>query len=126
MTLRCSKVPKGGRRGGSKSQLTQMVRLKHPSDSPIITGKFDALLKDFGYLSDVYRALSESQFATEHRNRLLNAFAASTVFRYLQAIQQFSTTLGKLGPVRYLHHYVVGPATGGLLSSDVSFEVIIF
>ena len=92
-----TKAPKGGRRGGSKSQLTQMVRLKHPSDSPIITGKFDALLKDFGYLSDVYRALSESQFATEHRNRLLNAFAASTVFRYLQAIQQFSTTLGKLG-----------------------------
>ena len=92
-----TKVPKGGRRGGSKSQLTQMVRLKYPSDSPIITGKFDALLKDFGYLSDVYRALSESQFAMEHRNRLLNAFAASTVFRYLQAIQQFSTTLGKLG-----------------------------
>ncbi len=38
------------RRGGSKSQLPQMVRLRQPSDSPMITGKFDALLKEFGNL----------------------------------------------------------------------------
>ena len=85
------------RRGGSKSQLSKMVRLKKPSDSPLITGKFDALLKEFGPLSDVFQALSQSQFADAHRDRLLNAFAASTVFRYLQAIQQFSVTLSKLG-----------------------------
>ena len=83
--------------GGSKSQLNQMVRLRQPSDSPLITSKFDALLKEFGPLSDVFQALSQSQFADAHRDRLLNAFAASTVFRYLQAIQQFSMTLSKLG-----------------------------
>ncbi len=85
------------RRGGSKSQLSQMVRLKKPSGSPLITGKFDALLQEFGSLSDVFQALSQSQFADAHRDRLLDAFAASTVFRYLQAIQHFSVTLHKLG-----------------------------
>ena len=92
-----SKTNSRQRRGGSKSQLSQIVRLKQPSDSPLITGKFDALLKEFGPLSDVFQALSQSQFADAHRDRLLNAFAASTVFRYLQAIQQFSVTLSKLG-----------------------------
>ena len=70
------------RRGGSTN----------PSDSPIITGKFDALLREFGPLSDVYQALQQSQFADAHRDRLLNAFGASTVFRYLQSVQQFSNT----------------------------------
>ena len=45
------------RRGGSKTQQTQLTRLRHPSDSPIITGKVDALLREFGPLSDVYQAL---------------------------------------------------------------------
>ena len=85
------------RRGGSKTQQTQLTRLRHPSDSPIITGKFDALLREFGPLSDVYQALQQSQFADAHRDRLLNAFGASTVFRYLQSVQQFSNTLKKLG-----------------------------
>ena len=74
-----------------------LTRLRHPSDSPIITGKFDALLHEFGPLSDVYQALQQSQFADAHRDRLLNAFGASTVFRYLQSVQQFSNTLKKLG-----------------------------
>ena len=85
------------RRGGSTTQQTHLTRLRHPSDSPIITGKFDALLQEFGPLSDVYQALQQSQFADAHRDRLLNAFGASTVFRYLQSVQQFSNTLKKLG-----------------------------
>ena len=85
------------RRGGSTTQQTQLTRLRHPSDSPLITGKFDALLQEFGPLSDVYKALQQSQFADAHRDRLLNAFGASTVFRYLQSVQQFSHTLKKLG-----------------------------
>ena len=85
------------RRGGSSTQQTQLTRLRHPSDSPIITGKFDALLREFGPLSDVYQALQQSQFADAHRDRLSNAFGASTVFRYLQSVQQFSNTLKKLG-----------------------------
>ena len=85
------------RRGGSTAQQIQLTRLRHPSDSPIITGKFDALLQEFGSLADVYQALQQSQFADAHRDRLLNAFGASTVFRYLQSVQQFSNTLKKLG-----------------------------
>ena len=85
------------RRGGSTTQQMHLTRLRHPSDSPIITGKFDALLHEFGPLSDVYQALQQSQFADAHRDRLLNAFGASTVFRYLQSVQQFSNTLKKLG-----------------------------
>ena len=74
-----------------------MTRLRHPSDSPLITSKFDSLLQEFGPLSDVYQALQHSQFADAHRDRLLNAFGASTVFRYLQSVQQFSYTLKRLG-----------------------------
>ena len=85
------------RREGPTTQQTQLTRLRHPSDSPLITGKFDALLQEFGSLSDVYKALQQSQFADAHRDRLLNAFGASTVFRYLQSVQQFSHTLKKLG-----------------------------
>ena len=85
------------RRGGSKTQQMHLTRLRHPSDSPVITGKFDALLHEFGSLSDVYQALQQSQFADAHRDRLLNAFGASTVFRYLQSVQQFSNTLKTLG-----------------------------
>ena len=85
------------RRVGSTTQQMHLTRLRHPSDSPIITGKFDALLHEFGPLSDVYQALQQSQFADAHRDRLLNAFGASTVFRYLQSVQQFSNTLKKLG-----------------------------
>ena len=59
-------------------------RLRKPSDSPLLTSRFSALLERFGDNSDVYMALSESRFASEHRNRLLDAYAASTVFRYLQ------------------------------------------
>ena len=92
-----TKVKTTRRRGGSTTQQMQLARLRHPSDSTIITGKFDALLKEFGSLSDVYQALQQSQFADAHRDRLLNAFGASTVFRYLQSVQQFSNTLKKLG-----------------------------
>ena len=84
------------RRGGSTTQQTQLTRLRHPSDSPLITSKFDSLLQEFGPLSDVYQALQHSQFADAHRDRLLNAFGASTVFRYLQSVQQFSYTLKRL------------------------------
>ena len=85
------------RRGGSTTQQTQLTRLRHPSDSPLITSKFDSLLQEFGPLSDVYQALQHSQFADAHRDRLLNAFGASTVFRYLQSVQQFSHALKRLG-----------------------------
>ena len=46
---------------------------------------------------DVFSALADSRFAPEHRNRLLDGYAASTVFRYMQAVQQFSKTINKLG-----------------------------
>ena len=92
-----SKTKTTRRRGGSTTQQTQLTRLRHPSDSPLITSKFDSLLQEFGPLSDVYQALQQSQFADAHRDRLLNAFGASTVFRYLQSVQQFSHTLKKLG-----------------------------
>ena len=85
------------RHGGSTSQQSKLVRLRKPSDSALIVGKFDALLQEFGSESDVFRALSQSQFPEAHRNRLLDAYAASTVFRYLQAVQQFSCTVSTLG-----------------------------
>ena len=85
------------RHGGSTSQQSKLVRLRKPSDSALLVDKFDAVLQQFGSESDVFRALSQSQFPEAHRNRLLDAYAASTVFRYLQAVQQFSRTVSTLG-----------------------------
>ena len=85
------------RHGGSTSQQSKLVRLRKPSDSTLIVSNFDALLQEFGHESDVFRALSQSQFPEAHRNRLLDAYAASTGFRYMQAVQQFSRTVSKLG-----------------------------
>ena len=63
----------------------------------MLTAKFDSLLTAFGPESDVFNALAETQFPEAHRNRLLDAYAASTVYRYCQAVQQFSHTVATLG-----------------------------
>eukprot|EP00435_Cladocopium_sp_Y103_P030947 s3386_g7.t1 len=82
---------------GTTSRSMQLLRLRKPSDSPLLTSQFNALLQLFGDESDVFTALSTSQFAEDHRNRLLDAFAASTVFRYMQAVSQFCKTIQQLG-----------------------------
>ena len=63
----------------------------------MLTAKFDSLLNEFGPESEVFSALAATQFPEAHRNRLLDAYAASTVFRYCQAVQQFSKTVATLG-----------------------------
>ena len=40
---------------------------------------------------------TDSTCSSEHRSRLLDGYAASTVFRYMQAIQLFSRTLSEFG-----------------------------
>ena len=82
----------------TSSGAQQLQRLKRPSESTLLTSQFQNLLEQFGTASDVFSALTDSTFAAEHRSRLLDGYAASTVFRYMQAIiQQFSKTLSKLG-----------------------------
>ena len=88
------KVPKPIVRTSTAMQLT---RSKVTSENNFIVDRFAALLEVFGQSSDVYRALSASPYAADHRKRLLNNFAATTVLRYLQAVQKFVTVAQQLG-----------------------------
>lgn len=73
-------LPSFHRRGGSTSQQNKLLRLRKTSDSELLVSKFDELLQEWGSESDVFQALSQSQIPEAHRNRLLDAYAASTVF----------------------------------------------
>ena len=61
------KVPKPIVRTSTAMQLT---RSKVTSENNFIVDRFAALLEVFGQSSDVYRALSPSQYAADHRKRL--------------------------------------------------------
>ena len=88
------KVPKPSVRTSTAMQLT---RSKMTSENTFILDRFAALLEIFGQSSDVYRALAASPYAADHRKRLLNNYAATTVLRYLQAVQKFITVAQQLG-----------------------------
>ena len=79
------------------STAMQLTRSKMTSENTFILDRFAALLDVFGQSSDVYRALATSPYAAEHRKRLLNNYAATTVLRYLQAVQKFITVAQQLG-----------------------------
>ena len=79
------------------SKSMQLTRSKFASDNPFLVDMFTKLLHHFGNSSDVYTSLSTSPYADEHRKRLLNNFAATTSFRYLQAVQKFTRVTEQLG-----------------------------
>ena len=87
----------------AKSQLVrsstsiQLTRSKLASDNPFLVGLFTNLLQLFGVSSAVYVSLQSSPYADEHRKRLLNNYAATTSFRYLQAVQKFARVTAQLG-----------------------------
>ena len=79
------------------STTIQLTRSKLTSDNPFLVAQFAVLLALFGNSSEVYRSLVSSPFADDHRKRLLNNYAATTVFRYLQAVQKFVRVTTQLG-----------------------------
>ena len=92
-----------GRTSNAQPQLVrsstamQLTRLKMASENKFLVDLFTTMLQIFGYSSEVYVALIASPYADEHRKRLLNNYAATTSFRYLQAIQKFTRVTQQLG-----------------------------
>ena len=74
---------------GKATSALALVRQKRTSDNQQLLAQFERLLQTFGHSSDVFIALSASQHAEDHRRRLLDRYAATTVFRYFQAIHKF-------------------------------------
>ena len=73
-----------------------LLRAKRTSDVPHVICQFDELLQLWGNLSSVYESLQHSSFAKDHKNRLLDSYAASTCFRYFQAVKKFTTVAKNL------------------------------
>ena len=82
-------IPKSSTTRVRTSKAIQLTRSKLTSGNPFLLDKFEQLLGIFGESSDVYKSLASSPYAAEHRKRLLNSYAATTVLRYLQAVQKF-------------------------------------
>jgi len=90
-------IPKVHKPSVRTSTAMQLTRSRMTSENNFILDRFAALLEVFGQSSDVYRALSASPYADDHRKRLLNNYAATTVLRHLQAVQKFVTVAQQLG-----------------------------
>ena len=74
-----------------------LTRLKFASDNALLVEMFTNLLHHFGNSSDVHTSLSTSPYADEYRQLLLNNYAATIFFRYLQAVQKFTRDTEQLG-----------------------------
>ena len=85
------------------SKEIQSMRSKLTSKSSVVLDKFEHLLSIFGDLAEVYKSLVSSPFAAEHRKRLFNSYAATTVLRYVQTVQQLMTVM--LGFSRDMHNW---------------------
>ena len=90
-------TPRVQKPGVRTSTSIQLTRSKLTSENTFLLDRFAALLEVFGTSSDVFKSLEKSPYAAEHRKRLLNNYAATTVLRYLQAVQKFVTVAQQLG-----------------------------
>lgn len=79
------------------SKSMPLTRLKFASDNAFLVEMFTNLLHHFGNSSDVHTSLRTSPLADEYRKLLLNNYAATTLFRYLQAVQKFTRVTEQLG-----------------------------
>ena len=79
------------------STTIQLTRSKLTSENSFLVAQFTELLERFGHSSEVFVSLASSPFADDHRKRLLNNYAATTVFRYLQAVSKFARVTSQLG-----------------------------
>ena len=96
--LPCPPINKGTRDKVDKpypsvrpSTAIQLTRSKLTSDNQFLVAQFAELLAFFGNSSEVHRSLVSSPFADDHRKRLLNNYAATTVFSLLASSAEVCT-----------------------------------
>ena len=75
-------------RGRGLPQTMQLARNQCCSDSPLVQSILTDFLHVFGSFSAVLSDLRDSPNIRMHMNRLLDAFAPSTVFRYMSTLLQ--------------------------------------
>ena len=79
-----------------RTSAMSLLRAKKTSDISHLLSQFDELLILWGVLSSVYESLMRSSFAADHKKRLLDSYAATTCFRYFQAVKKFTTVVKSL------------------------------
>ena len=79
-----------------RTSAMSLLRAKKTSDVSHLLSQFDELLILWGVLSSVYESLMHSQFAADHKKRLLDGYAATTCFRYFQAVKKFTNVVQSL------------------------------
>ena len=79
-----------------RTSAMSLLRAKKTSDVSHLLSQFDELLILWGVLSSVYESLMHSNFAADHKKRLLDGYAATTCFRYFQAVKKFTTVVKSL------------------------------
>lgn len=79
--------------GAAPTQLSRSraatLRLQHPSQSHMLISLWMSLLSVVGTRSDLFSSVVDSPQCTMHCSRVLDAFAPSTVLKYLTAVQHF-------------------------------------
>ena len=74
-----------------RSSATSLIRTKTPSETPFLVNAWSQILTTLGSLSQVFIEIGNHQQFQKLACVILDAFAASTLHRYLTCIQKFFT-----------------------------------
>eukprot|EP00435_Cladocopium_sp_Y103_P013401 s3009_g3.t1 len=85
--------PKGTAGGPGASAIT---RVRCAADSPVVMSLWNAVVTMYGSFSPLLQQLRLSEYRQQHYVRLVNNFAASTLVKYLSALQNIFQLLSDL------------------------------
>lgn len=94
-------LPSSGKRQRRQSKIPvqsdtgpiDLVRTKRASDSPLVQSLWDMIINLYVLHSPLLQQIQHSAFRREHFARLIDNFAASTLVKYLSALQVFHSLL---------------------------------
>ena len=92
--VQCSNVPAPFPGIKHSQQASNLTRVRIAAASPVVWNlllRFSALMHPY---SNVLQQMGKSAFGTEHAERFLNQFAATTLVRYMTCLIQFLQLFG--------------------------------
>ena len=72
---------------------SEITRVRQASNSPLVMSLWNSVLSLFTAFSPLLEQLQTSAYRTQHYERLVNNFAASTLIKYCSALQNFHSLL---------------------------------
>ena len=72
---------------------SEITRVRQASNSPLVMSLWTAVVSLFASFSPLLEQLQTSAYRTQHYERLINNFAASTLIKYCSALQNFHALL---------------------------------